>query len=54
VNYLQSPVVEGQPITAGRLDAIVDALWENVRWGKTLLHSVKGTSRAPTLAAVSK
>lgn len=51
VNYLHFPVPESRPLPVGRFDAIIDALWENIRWGKVLIHSLAGTNRAPVLAA---
>jgi protein-tyrosine phosphatase len=51
VNYLHFPVPESQPLPVGRFDAIIDALWENVRWGKVLVHSAVGANRAPIIAA---
>src|ERR1017187_583176 len=51
VNYLHFPVPEARPIPVGDLDGIIDALWENIRWGKVLLASQGGSSRAPLIAA---
>jgi protein-tyrosine phosphatase len=51
VNYLHFPVPEGRPIRGGTFDGIIDALWENIRWGKVLVHSVAGVNRAPIVAA---
>ena len=51
VNYLQFPVPESRPLPVGRFDGIIDALWENIRWGKVLVHSLAGANRAPVLAA---
>ncbi len=51
INYLHFPLREAGPIPAGRFDAIVDALFENVRWGTVLIHSRTGKSRAPIVAA---
>ena len=51
VNYLHLPLREDRPIPVGQFDAIVDALWENIRWGTVLVHSGTGASRAPIVAA---
>jgi len=51
VNYLHFPMREVRPLPVGRFDAIIDALWENVRWGKVLAHSLAGANRAPVVAA---
>lgn len=51
VNYLRFPMRDARPIPVGRFDAIVDALWDNIRWGAVLVHSLDGMNRAPILAA---
>ena len=51
VNYLHYPLRDARPIPVGRFDGIIDALWENIRWGKVLLVSQSGTTRAPMIAA---
>lgn len=51
VNYLYFPLRDDRPIPVGRFDAIMDALWENLRWGTVLVHSVTGSNRAPIIAA---
>src|ERR1019366_4380578 len=51
VNYLHYPVPESRPLPVGRFDGIIDALWENIRWGKVLVHSLAGANRAPIVAA---
>ena len=51
VNYLRFPAADTRPIPAGQFDAIIDALWENIRWGKVMIHSLAGASRAPIIAA---
>ncbi len=51
VNYLHFPVPEARPIRGGTFDGIIDALWENIRWGMVLLHSLAGVNRAPIVAA---
>ncbi len=52
INYLWFPLAEARPVPVGTLDAIIDALWENIRWGTVLLVSQNGTTRAPMIAAV--
>ena len=51
VNYLHFPVRDDRPIPVGHFDAIIDALWENIRWGTVLLASHSGTTMAPLIAA---
>ena len=45
------PVEDGEPVHARKLDSILDALSENIRWGTVLIHCAQGTSRAPSMAA---
>ena len=51
VNYVLLPIQDDQPIPAGKFDAVIDAIAENIRWGTILLHCGVGLSRAPSLAA---
>ena len=51
VNYLNFPVVETSPMPTGWLDPIIDALFENIRWGKVLVADNDGTRLAPVIAA---
>jgi protein-tyrosine phosphatase len=51
VNYLHLPVEDAQPISVGQVDAILDAIAENIRWGKVLVHCGEGISRAPIMVA---
>jgi len=51
VNYLRFPILETGSLPVGRFDGIIDALWENIRWGKVLVHSLTGLNRAPIVAA---
>ena len=51
VNYLYFPLRDARPIPVGRFDGIIDALWENIRWGKVLVHSFDGADQAPIVAA---
>jgi protein-tyrosine phosphatase len=51
VNYIHIPIEDESPLPAGQFDFIMDAISENIRWGKVLLHCGVGISRAPSLAA---
>lgn len=51
VNYCYFPLRDDRPIPVGRFDAIMDALWENLRWGTVLVHSLTGVNRAPVIVA---
>jgi protein-tyrosine phosphatase len=51
LNYLCFPLRDDRPVPVGRFDAIMDALWENIRWGTVLVHSLAGVNRAPVIAA---
>ncbi len=51
LNYLHFPVEDAQPILVGQVDAILDAIGENIRWGRVLVHCGEGISRAPILTA---
>lgn len=51
VNYLHLPIVDDEPVPVQEFDGIIDALYENLRWGIVLLHCSQGISRAPSFAA---
>jgi protein-tyrosine phosphatase len=51
LNYLHFPVEDAQPIQVGAFDGILDAVSENIRWGKVLVHCGEGISRAPIMVA---
>jgi protein-tyrosine phosphatase len=51
VNYVRIPIVDAEPIPRIQFDAVMDALYENLKWGTVLLHCGVGLSRAPSLAA---
>jgi protein-tyrosine phosphatase len=51
VNYMNFPVVEAHSMPTRWLDPIIDALWENIRWGKVLVVGNDGTSSASIIAA---
>lgn len=51
INYLHLPIADDEPVSVRQFDRILDALYENCRWGTVLLHCSLGVSRAPSLAA---
>jgi protein-tyrosine phosphatase len=51
VNYLHFPVPDSCAIPVAKLDAIIDAIGENIRWGRVLVHCGAGVSRAPIMTA---
>ena len=51
VKYLQIPVEDGRRIPIARFDAVIDAVSENIRWGKVLVHCLAGLSRSPIIVA---
>ena len=51
INYLHFPVENGHPVPIREFYGIIDAIGENIRWGRVLLHCDDGTSRAPAFAA---
>ena len=51
LNYFYFPLPNTLPIPVGRFNAIVNALWEAIRWEKVLVHSLAGASRSPIIAA---
>ena len=51
INYLHFPVENGSPVPIRTFYGAIDAIGENIRWGRVLLHSDDGTSRAPAFAA---
>lgn len=51
INYLHFPVNDREPLGRGLFDAILDAIAENIRWGRILVHCGSGASRGPTIAA---
>lgn len=51
VNYVSLPISDDEPVSMHQFDRILDALYENLRWGTVLLHCGVGVSRAPSLAA---
>ena len=50
VNYIHIPIEHGA-VSVGRFDAVIDAMSENIRWGRVLLHCDKGANAAPSLTA---
>jgi protein-tyrosine phosphatase len=51
INYLHFPIEDDRPVSVRQFDRILDALSENLRWGRVLLHCAQGVSRAPSMAA---
>jgi hypothetical protein len=50
-NYLYFPVESGSPVPIRAFYGIIDAIGENIRWGRILLHCNDGIRRAPAFAA---
>lgn len=51
INALYLPLLGTRPLLVGIFDEIMNALWENIRWGTVFVHSFDGVNRAPILAA---
>jgi protein-tyrosine phosphatase len=51
INYIHVPMVDAMPVTVGQFDAIIDAIAENIRWGKVLIHCDRGVSRSSIMTA---
>ena len=51
INYLHIPVADATPVEVGQFDSVMDALYENIRWGTVLIHCGSGVSQAPIMAA---
>ena len=51
VNYLHFAIADSRAIPVAKLDAILDAIGENIRWGKVLINCGAGMSRAPIVTA---
>jgi protein-tyrosine phosphatase len=51
INYLHIAIEDERTVKVGKLDAVMDAIAENIRWGKVLIHCGVGVSRAPIMAA---
>jgi protein-tyrosine phosphatase len=51
INYLRIRIEDDEPVPVHQFDAIMDGLYENIRWGRVLLHCSQGINRAPSLAA---
>jgi len=51
INYLHLPFEHGLPVPVRKFDSIIDALAENIRWGRVLMHCNQGVCRAPSIAA---
>ncbi len=51
VNYIHLAIADASPVSVGRFDAILDAISENIRWGKVLVNCGEGISRSPIMVA---
>jgi protein-tyrosine phosphatase len=51
IRYLEFPVRDAQPIPIAMLNAILEAIYQAVAEGATLVHCHFGLSKAPTLVA---
>jgi protein-tyrosine phosphatase len=51
INYLRFPLADNRAIPVGEFDQIIDAIGENVRWGRLLIHCNGGMVRSPILTA---
>jgi len=51
INYVHVRIADATPIPVGQFDSAMDAIAENVRWGKVLVHCGSGVSRAPIMTA---
>jgi protein-tyrosine phosphatase len=51
INYLHFPVRDRESLERGLFDAALDAIAENIRWGRILVHCGSGISRGPIFAA---
>ena len=51
INYVHVAIADATPVTVGQFDAIIDAIAENIRWGKVLVHCGSGVSRSPIVTA---
>jgi hypothetical protein len=50
VTHLYLPMLPDHSLPVGMCDDIIDALWENIRWGTASVHSFDGMNRAPMVA----
>ena len=51
INYVHVRIADATPIPVGQFDSALDAIAENVRWGKVLVHCGAGVSRSPIMTA---
>jgi protein-tyrosine phosphatase len=49
INYVHIPIADATPVTVGQFEAIIDAIAENIRWDKVLIHWSSGVSRSPIM-----
>jgi len=51
VNYLHFPTTLDAPVSRGQFDSIIDAIYENIRWGTVLVQCAAGAGAAPVIVA---
>jgi protein-tyrosine phosphatase len=51
INYVHIPIEDERSVKVGQFDAVMDAIAENIRWGRVLVHCGVGVSRAPIMAS---
>jgi hypothetical protein len=51
INYVHIPIADATRIGVGQFDNVIDAIAENIRWGKILIHCDRGASRSPIMTA---
>ena len=51
INYVHVPIADATPVAVGQFDNVMDAIAENIRWGKVLVHCGSGVSRSPIMTA---
>jgi protein-tyrosine phosphatase len=51
INYLQLPISDDRRLPVGAFDKIIDAIAENVRWGRVAVNCYGGMVRSPIIVA---
>jgi protein-tyrosine phosphatase len=51
INYVHVRIADATPIPLGQFDSAMDAIAENIRWSKILIHCGSGVSRSPVMTA---
>ena len=51
VRYVHIPIEDAELVLARKIDAVINAIAQNIRRGTVLLHCSEGVSRAPSLTA---